>query len=79
MTKPSAHQAQKLADVVGVPPEFLVGLDVHLPGSAELVEVVHIVRAEVDLERIEKLADRHAKGHTFRPVDVQEEPRGIGP
>ena len=35
---------------LGVAAELLVGLDVHLPGPAELVEVVDVVRAQVDLQ-----------------------------
>ena len=65
----------KLADVAGVAAEALIGLDVHLPRPAELVEVVDVVRAQVDLERVEELADRHAQGHALGPVDVEIEPR----
>ena len=37
-----------------------VGLHVDLPGAAEAVEVVDVERAEVDLQRVEDLAHRHA-------------------
>ena len=37
-----------------------VGLDVHLPGAAEAVEVVDVERAEVDLQRVEDVVERHA-------------------
>ena len=47
------------ADVVGVHAEGGVGLDVHLPGAAELVEVVDVQPAQVDLQRVEDFAQRH--------------------
>ena len=59
--------------------KLLVGLDVHLPGPAELVEVVDVVRAQVDLQRVEDLADRHAQGHALGPVDVEVEPGRVRP
>ena len=63
----------------GVAAELLVGLDVDLPGPAELVEVVDIIRAQVDLQGVEQLADRHAQGHALGPVDLQVQPGGVGP
>ena len=59
--------------------EVRVGLDVHLPGPAELVEVVDVVRAEVDLQGVEDVADLHAQGHALGPVDVQVEPGRVRP
>ena len=41
--------------------EPLVGLDAHLLGPAELVEVVDVGRAEVRLERVEDVVERHAQ------------------
>ena len=58
--------------------EPLVGLDVHLPGAAELVEVVDVVRAEVDLQRVEDVADLHAQGHALGAVDVEVQPGRVG-
>ena len=46
---------------------------------AELVEVVDVVRAQVDLQRVEELADRHAQGHALGPVDVEVQPGRVGP
>ena len=44
-----------------------VGLDVHLPGPAEPVEVVDVERAEVDLQRVEQVGERHALAPEPRP------------
>ena len=59
--------------------EARVGLDVDLPGPAELVEVVDVVRAQVDLQRVEDVADRHAQGHALGAVDVEVQPGRVGP
>jgi hypothetical protein len=42
-------------------------------------EVVDVVRAQVDLERIEDVADVHPQSHALGPVDVEVEPGGVGP
>ena len=68
----------ELQDLVDLVAEALIGLDVDLPGAAELVEVVHVVRAEIDLQRVEDVADRHAQGHALGAVDVQVEPGRVG-
>src|SRR5436305_589128 len=60
-------------------PEGGIALDVDLPGPPEAVEVVHVQRTEVDLERVEDLVHRHAHGAHLVAVDVQEEPGGVGP
>jgi hypothetical protein len=57
----------------------MVTHDVDLPGPAELVEVVHIVRPEIDLERVEDLAQRDPQGHALGPVDLELEPGGVDP
>ena len=57
---------------------MLVGLHVDLPGPAELVEVVDVVRAEIDLQGVEHVADLHAQGHALGAVDVQVQPGRIG-
>ena len=69
----------KLTDVAGVAAEALIGLDIYLPRPAELVEVVDVVRSQIDLQRVEELADRHAQGHAFGPVDVEIQPGRICP
>ena len=45
----------ELRDVLGRGAERRVGLRDHLVGAAELVEVVHVRRAEVDLQRLEQV------------------------
>src|SRR5207237_8834413 len=54
-------------------------LDVELLGTAEAIEVVDIERAEVYLQRIENLA--HGDGHRLGldAINVQVQPRRIGP
>ncbi len=64
----------ELADRSDVVAESRVGLDVYLPGAAVLVEVVHVVRAQVDLERVEDVADLHSVDHALGAVDIQVEP-----
>ena len=59
--------------------KFGVALDVDLPGPAEAVEVVDVKRAEVDLQRVEDLAHRHAHGLDLGAVDVEVEPGRVGP
>ena len=53
------------------------GLDVDLPGPPELVEVVDVERAEIDLQGVENVADLNAQGHALGPVDVEIQPRRI--
>ena len=46
-----------------------VGHDVDLPGTAELVEVVDVVRAQVDLQRVEDVAiDTPSARHLVRSM-----------
>src|SRR5205814_896406 len=56
-----------------------VGLDVDLPGSAELVEVVDVEAAQVILERIEHIADLHAQRHALAAINLQVQPGRVGP
>ena len=59
---------------------WAVGLDVDLPRAAELVEVVHVERAHVDLQHARTRRRRcHAHRFCLDPVDVEEYPRRIGP
>ena len=51
----------QLPDVVDAAAEPGVGLDVDLPGAAKIVEVVDVVRAQVDLQGVEHVAQRHAQ------------------
>src|SRR5579871_5583615 len=69
----------KLADIGYAITEFLIGLDDDLPGPAKTIEIVDIVRAQVNLKRVEHLADRNSQGHALGPVDVEVEPGCAGP
>ena len=53
-------------------------LDVDLPRSAELVEVVDVVRAQIDLEGVEHIAQRHSQRHALGPIDLQVQPGRLG-
>ena len=46
------------------------GLHVDLIGAAEAVEVVDVERAEVDLQRVEDVVERHAVGLDALAIDV---------
>ena len=55
-----------------------VGLQVDLPGAAELVEIVHIVAAQVGLQGVEDVAERNARPLALGAIDVDEELRRVG-
>ncbi len=55
-----------------------VGLDVHLPGPAESVEVVHVVAAEVSLQGVEHIIQRHPHRLGLLAVDVEIELGRLG-
>ncbi|MNI27873.1 hypothetical protein D3C73_816290 [compost metagenome] len=59
----------QLADLVGFEAELLLSLNVDLIGAPEAVEVVGIQRTQVDLQGVEDVADGHAVGLGFFPVD----------
>src|SRR5208282_3655206 len=81
----------EVRDIVDVLPEGSVGLRDHPVGSAEIVELVHEGRAEVDLECFEHLAHRDVQHLRLHAVDVRidrgrsgiekredaDEPRGL--
>ena len=69
----------ELGKIIDLLAKIGLTLDVDLPCAPESVEVVDIERAEIDLERVEHLAHRHA--HHLDPVaiDVEVEPRSIRP
>ena len=46
------------------------GLRVDLIGAAEAIEVVHVERAEIDLQRLEDVGQRHAVGLHALAIDV---------
>ncbi len=64
----------ELANSLDLVAEARIGLEIDLPGPAELVEVVDVVRSEVDLQRIEDLVQRHAQGQALGTVDVEVQP-----
>ncbi len=65
----------QLLDVGNAIPVARIGLHVHLPDPAELVEIVDVVGAEIDLQDVEDITDWYPEGHALRAVDVQVEPR----
>ena len=70
-----AHLQQ--ADVLGARAVRRVGLHAHRVGAAELVEVVHVQAAEVDLHRVEHVGHRHAELARLGAVDVGVELRHV--
>ena len=58
--------------------ELALGLDVDLPVAAEVVEVVDVERAEVDLQRLVDVVQRDAQRRDLGPVDVHVELRRVG-
>ena len=56
-----------------------VGLDVDLPGAAELVELIDVKPAHVDLESSKDVLDRHLERLDLGAVDVHEELGRVGP
>ena len=55
-----------------------VGLGVDLPGAAELVVVVDVESAQIDLKRVENVAQRNAQHLALGPVDIDVHLRRIG-
>jgi hypothetical protein len=68
----------KLPDVPVLIAEPLIRHDVDLPGTAELIKIIHIIRSKVDLECVEDVAERDPERHALGPVDIQVQPWGIG-
>jgi len=65
----------KLAHRHRIAAETGVGLQVDLEIAAEQRHVVHVERAEVDLQRVEHLVERHAHRLRLAPVDRHEKLR----
>ncbi len=65
------------ADVLGVGAERRIGLDHDLVGAAEFVEVVHVERAEINLQRVEDIGDGDAELLRARAVDIGVELRDV--
>src|SRR5580704_4745841 len=68
----------ELAEVGRRGARFCVGLHCNAERMAEQVEVVHIERAEIDLQRIEYVREAEAEELRLRPVEVIEELRRRG-
>src|SRR5665811_2475408 len=68
----------ELADILwaGAP----IGLRLHVDAvnTAELVEVVHIVRSDIGVEHREDVFDAHAFGFGKLSIDVDEKLRRVG-
>ena len=60
------------SNVLRFNPELVIGLDLDLPGTPELVEVIDISRTEIGLQRIEYLAQRNAQFFGLGAVDFSE-------
>ena len=75
---PSALRTLSCLTVSASDAERRVGLDVDLPGAAEAVEVVDVVAAQVRLQRVEDVGQRHAHRLDLLAVDVHVELRRAG-
>ena len=65
-------------DVVAVEAEALVGLGADLVDAAEEVEVVDVGRAEIDLQRVEDVRQRHVQHLRLGAVDLEVDLRRVG-
>ena len=77
------HLALVVADlqaphVLGLHAEGRVGLGVHLPGAAELVEIVHVQSAQIDLQGVEDVVHGDAHRLALGAVDVDIQLRRVG-
>ena len=68
----------ELAQVLGVRAVLLVGLHVDAVGAVVEVEVVHVGRAQEDLQRVGDLAQRQVEAARLVAVDVDHELRVVG-
>ncbi len=58
--------------------ERSVGLRHHVPGAAEIVEVVYIKSAQIDLQRLEDVRNRDVLLLGFDAIDVDVQLRDVG-
>ena len=65
-------------EVGGIGARVLVGLDRHAEGAPEQVEVVHVERAEIDLQRVEDVRQAEAEQLRLGAVEVVVELRRRG-
>ena len=75
---PSALRTLSCLTVSASDAERGVGLDVHLPGAAEAVEVVDVIAAQIHLQRVEDVGERHAHRLGLGAIDVHVELRRSG-
>ena len=68
---------EQLVEIGHAVAEYAVGLNVHLPVTAELVEIVDVVRAEIDLKRLVDVVDRDAQRFGLRAVDIHVQLRRV--
>ena len=55
-----------------------IGLHVYLPRPAEAVEVVDVVRPQLELQGLEEALERNPDRGRLVPVDVEKQPGGVG-
>ncbi|MNZ58164.1 hypothetical protein D3C78_761660 [compost metagenome] len=67
-------QVSNIFDAVAVRP---VGLRHHAPGTPELVKVIHVRRAQIGLQRTEKIGQRHALRFRLIAIDLHVQLRHI--
>ena len=60
------------------PPELAVGLDDDLVSSAEIVEVVDVLRTKIDLQGAEYISRREADFFGFQTIDIGVDRRRPG-
>ena len=58
--------------------KWRVGLGVHLPGAAELVEIVDVQAAQIDLQGIEDVVHGHAHRLALGAIDIDVQLRRVG-
>ena len=68
----------QVADIFGLLAKWRVGLGHNPVDAAELVEVVDVGRAKIDLQRFEQVGQRDALGLRFDPIDLDLELRNVG-
>ena len=68
----------ELANVARLAAEALVGLHVHAIGAIVEIEIVHVRRAQVDLQRVGDLLDGHLQAARLGAIDVHDELRIVG-
>src|SRR5262249_47464929 len=65
-------------DILDPVAETRVGLDVHLPGAAEQIEVVDVEAAERRLQRVENVYDLDPQHLRLVAIDVEIDLRRVG-